>query len=215
MDSGRWPDSARIGRADGVRLRPAFRGRAIHMPDRDRGRSTAWRSTSKRWNGARRPNTNGSTTCCATPKAAVAGSRRFCGISARPRPSRLPALRQLRGGAAAAAGDQGAGHGRACSTRCGSCSVASAARARKDAAANNCWPKCSAARIAKGVTRNRLDKLSTYGLLAHMKQPEVVELVDALLAGGLSGTDRHRTVSPRAAIDRTGRRSDGGPVMHR
>ncbi len=38
---------------------------------------------------------------------------------------------------------------------------------------------------AKPVTRNRLDKLSTFGLLAHLKQPEVVQLIDALLICGL------------------------------
>jgi ATP-dependent DNA helicase RecQ len=38
---------------------------------------------------------------------------------------------------------------------------------------------------AKPVVRNRLDKLSTFGLLAHLKQPEVVQLIDALLVGGL------------------------------
>jgi hypothetical protein len=38
---------------------------------------------------------------------------------------------------------------------------------------------------AKPVTRNRLDKLSTFGLLAHLKQPEVVQLIDALLIRGL------------------------------
>jgi ATP-dependent DNA helicase RecQ len=32
------------------------------------------------------------------------------------------------------------------------------------------------------VTRNRLNKLSTYGLLAHLRQTEVVELIDALVA---------------------------------
>jgi ATP-dependent DNA helicase RecQ len=38
---------------------------------------------------------------------------------------------------------------------------------------------------AKGVTRNRLDKLSTFGLLSHFKQSEVVQLIDALLICGL------------------------------
>ena len=38
---------------------------------------------------------------------------------------------------------------------------------------------------AKGVVRNRLDKLSTFGLLAHLKQQEVVQLIDALLLCGL------------------------------
>ena len=38
---------------------------------------------------------------------------------------------------------------------------------------------------AKPVVRNRLDKLSTFGLLAHLKQPEVVQLIDALLICGL------------------------------
>ncbi len=37
----------------------------------------------------------------------------------------------------------------------------------------------------KSVTRNRLDKLSTFGLLAHLKQTEVVQLIDALLLAGL------------------------------
>src|SRR5262249_33658292 len=38
---------------------------------------------------------------------------------------------------------------------------------------------------AKGVVRNRLDKLSTFGLLGHLKQPEVLEFLDALLVSGL------------------------------
>jgi ATP-dependent DNA helicase RecQ len=38
---------------------------------------------------------------------------------------------------------------------------------------------------AKGVVRNRLDKLSTFGLLGHLKQPEVAQLMDALLISGL------------------------------
>jgi ATP-dependent DNA helicase RecQ len=38
---------------------------------------------------------------------------------------------------------------------------------------------------AKPVVRNRLDKLSTFGLLSHLKQPEVVQLIDALLICGL------------------------------
>ena len=37
----------------------------------------------------------------------------------------------------------------------------------------------------KPVMRNRLDKLSTFGLLGHLKQPEVVQLIDALLIRGL------------------------------
>jgi ATP-dependent DNA helicase RecQ len=37
----------------------------------------------------------------------------------------------------------------------------------------------------KSVARNRLDKLSTFGLLAHLKQTHVVELVDALIVCGL------------------------------
>jgi len=38
---------------------------------------------------------------------------------------------------------------------------------------------------AQGVVRNRLDKLSTFGLLSHLKQPEVVLLIEALLISGL------------------------------
>ncbi|HEY2895385.1 MAG TPA: RQC domain-containing protein, partial [Pirellulales bacterium] len=38
---------------------------------------------------------------------------------------------------------------------------------------------------AKGVTRNRLDKLSTFGLLAHARQTDVAQLIDALLICGL------------------------------
>ncbi len=37
----------------------------------------------------------------------------------------------------------------------------------------------------KSVTRNRLDKLSTFGLLAHLKQTQVVELIDGLIVCGL------------------------------
>jgi ATP-dependent DNA helicase RecQ len=38
---------------------------------------------------------------------------------------------------------------------------------------------------SKSVARNRLDKLSTFGLLAHMKQQQVAQLIDALLTAGL------------------------------
>ncbi len=38
---------------------------------------------------------------------------------------------------------------------------------------------------SKKVERNRLDKLSTFGLLGHLTQAEVVKLVEALLAGRL------------------------------
>jgi ATP-dependent DNA helicase RecQ len=38
---------------------------------------------------------------------------------------------------------------------------------------------------SKSVTRNRLDKLSTFGLLAHLKQQQVAQLIDALLTAGL------------------------------
>ncbi|MEX0676739.1 MAG: RecQ family ATP-dependent DNA helicase [Pirellulales bacterium] len=37
----------------------------------------------------------------------------------------------------------------------------------------------------KAVQRNRLDKLSTFGLLAHLKQSDVLQLIDALLLCGL------------------------------
>jgi ATP-dependent DNA helicase RecQ len=37
----------------------------------------------------------------------------------------------------------------------------------------------------KAVQRNRMDKLSTFGLLKHLKQPEVAQLADALIAAGL------------------------------
>ncbi len=57
---------------------------------------------------------------------------------------------------------------------------------------------------AKGVARNRLDKLSTFGLLAHMKQPDVAQLVDALLAGGLLEQTEIEPFPARAAIDRAG-----------
>jgi ATP-dependent DNA helicase RecQ len=37
----------------------------------------------------------------------------------------------------------------------------------------------------KAVQRNRLDKLSTFGLLGNLKQPEVAQLTDAILLAGL------------------------------
>jgi ATP-dependent DNA helicase RecQ len=37
----------------------------------------------------------------------------------------------------------------------------------------------------KAVVRNRLDQLTTFGLLGHLKQTEVAQLVDAMLAAGL------------------------------
>jgi ATP-dependent DNA helicase RecQ len=37
----------------------------------------------------------------------------------------------------------------------------------------------------KAVLRNRLDQLTTFGLLSHMKQTEVAQLMDSLLAAGL------------------------------
>ena len=38
---------------------------------------------------------------------------------------------------------------------------------------------------AKSVLRCRLDKLSTFGLLGHLKQPEVVQLIESMLICGL------------------------------
>nr|MCU0981515.1 HRDC domain-containing protein [Pirellulaceae bacterium] len=50
---------------------------------------------------------------------------------------------------------------------------------------------------ATKIVRNRLDQLSTFGLLGHLKQPEVTELIDALLAAGLldqTDVERNRPV---------------------
>ena len=50
---------------------------------------------------------------------------------------------------------------------------------------------------ATKVVRFRLDQLSTFGLLGHLKQPEVTELIDALLAAGLldqADVERNRPV---------------------
>jgi ATP-dependent DNA helicase RecQ len=46
------------------------------------------------------------------------------------------------------------------------------------------------------VTRNRLDKLSTFGLLAHLKQQEVVALVEALLRARLVEEDEIEPFRP-------------------
>jgi ATP-dependent DNA helicase RecQ len=63
----------------------------------------------------------------------------------------------------------------------------------------------------KAVVRNRFDKLSTFGLLAHLKQIEVVQLIDALLLCGLlaqSEFERFRPIvqlTPRGADVMSGR----------
>lgn len=54
----------------------------------------------------------------------------------------------------------------------------------------------SGSRAAK-VLRFRLDQLSTFGLLAHLKLPEVTELIDAVLAAGMldqADVERNRPV---------------------
>ena len=49
------------------------------------------------------------------------------------------------------------------------------------------------------MTKLRLDRLSTFGLLAHLKQTEVVALIDCLIARRLFGTDRIGPLSARGA----------------
>jgi ATP-dependent DNA helicase RecQ len=75
---------------------------------------------------------------------------------------------------------------------------------------------------AKGVTRNRLDKLSTFGLLAHAKQTDVVQLIDALLICGLLEQTELEPFRPVLALtDRGSEIMNGGrdllptlPIAH-
>ncbi len=57
---------------------------------------------------------------------------------------------------------------------------------------------------SKSVTRNRLDKLSTFGLLAHLKQQQVVQLIDALLAAGLLETTEIEPFRPIVQVTAPG-----------
>ena len=54
------------------------------------------------------------------------------------------------------------------------------------------------------MKRFGLQRLSTYGLLGHFKQDEVVELLDAPLPLPLPGAGRRRPSAAHGAIDRTG-----------
>ncbi len=57
---------------------------------------------------------------------------------------------------------------------------------------------------SKSVTRNRLDKLSTFGLLGHLKQQQVVQLIDALLAAGLLETTEIEPFRPIVQVTEPG-----------
>jgi ATP-dependent DNA helicase RecQ len=64
---------------------------------------------------------------------------------------------------------------------------------------------------AKGVTRNRLDKLSTFGLLAHARQTDVAQLIDALLVCGLLEQNELEPFRPVLALtDRGSEIMNGG-----
>ena len=59
------------------------------------------------------------------------------------------------------------------------------------------------------VAKLRLNQLSTFGLLSHLTQPEVVTLVEALVAAGYLEQVGLGPLSARGAIDRVGHGSDG------
>jgi len=56
----------------------------------------------------------------------------------------------------------------------------------------------------KAVERNRLNKLSTFGLLAHLKQTEVVQLIDAILFCGLLEQTEFEPFRPVLALTERG-----------
>ena len=131
--------------------------------------------------------------------------------AARLRPLRqLPPERPPKGslGRGEADGSRGGGRRptRPWSRRCGSSSAASPAPRPASLAARTSSPRCSAARAPAKMTKLRLNQLSTFGLLAHLKQTEVVTLIEALIAAGYLqqfDLDRFR---PVVRIDGTGRR---------
>ncbi len=63
--------------------------------------------------------------------------------------------------------------------------VARVSRTRRDGCGKQLLAQMLCGSNSKSVARNRLDKLSTFGLLAHLAQTQVVQLIDALLMAGL------------------------------
>ena len=60
------------------------------------------------------------------------------------------------------------------------------------------------------VTKLRLNKLSTFGLLKHLKQEEVLAVIDALIAAAVSAADRRGPLSAGGRVDGIRRRGDEG-----
>ena len=179
--AGAGPHAARTGGARGVRLR----ARLSRPGDSHARPLPPLRQPGDRLRNQRaaqsRPNTNGSTPCCATARRVLAGRGRFCAISAKPR-------RSIAGTATIAARPR------------------PLARPRRAAAANQAGVLDAVRIVLSGVARTRgrcgkqllaqmlcgsnsekvtrmgFNKLSTYGLLAHLRQTEAVDLIDALVA---------------------------------
>src|SRR6478752_6007583 len=57
---------------------------------------------------------------------------------------------------------------------------------------------------AADISKLRLDKLSTFGLLAHLKRREIAELLDALLAMGLVEQVEEERFRPTVQLTLTG-----------
>ena len=174
--------------AVGVRLRASV-SRPGHPPARAgpplRGLGNRFR---RAWSGARRPNTRSSNTCCGSPAIIAAASRRSCSYFGETDPASRAttatiASRPRRGGRH---GDARSSRRPRCSMPCGWCSAAwPGYRSSRTGCGKQLLAQMLCGSNAKPVTRNRLDKLSTFGLLSHLKQPEVVQLIDALLIRGL------------------------------
>ena len=145
-----WPALARtlreLAELSAFDYVPAFRGRAIHMPDRSRPFDSLEIDFehSDRRKQAEYERLDTVLRYCQT-RILSAGSDPA--IFWRNRPRRLSALRQLRRDRRPRPPHRCRRIRPGCSTRCGSCSAASLVPA--DDAANNYWPKCSAARIRK------------------------------------------------------------------
>ena len=177
-----WPALARtlreLSELASVDYIPAFRGRAIHMPDRSRPFSAS-RSISRPAKSARRPNTSGLATVVRYAQTRNCRQQEIlryfgeqnsaacrhcdnCGPTEQAAaPNRLPPPMSRRAGSRADRAQRG--------------------RPAMAAAAKAAGP--DALRLdSEKVTRNRLNRLSTYGLLGHLQQNEVVELIDALVS---------------------------------
>ena len=152
------------------------------------GRSRIWRSISKRSNATRRPSTNASNACCDSPGTSSCRQQEILQLFRRSRVRSRAAIATIaRRKRPAAAGER---RKRPATPVARSGADRAQRRGSRPARRRRACGKQLLAQMlcgsnAKGVVRNRLDKLSTFGLLGHLTQPEVVQLIDALLIGGL------------------------------